>query len=165
MAEAGRRMKAEEMFVPEVLMAARAMQTGLAVLEPALTKSPMKNKGTMVIGTVYGDLHDIGKNLVTILLKSTGLRIIDLGKNVPVDRFVEAVKENQADLLGMSCLLTTTMPSMANTILALKEVGLRDKVKVIVGGAPITQQYAKDIGADGYAPSAGAAIDVVLGLL
>lgn len=165
MAEVGLRMKTGEMFVPEVLLASRAMQAGLAVLEPILTKDSVKNIGTMVIGTVHGDLHDIGKNLVAILLKSIGLKIVDLGKNVPAERFVEAVKENQADLLGMSALLTTTMPSMEKTITVLKEAGLREKVKVIVGGAPLTQQYANDIGADAYAPSAGEAIEVVKGLL
>ncbi len=165
MAEAGIQMKTGEMFVPEVLMASRAMQAGLAVLEPILTKEPVKSIGTLVIGTVSGDLHDIGKNVVTILMKSIGLKTVDLGKNVSAERFVAAVKDNQADLVGMSALLTTTMPSIGETITALKEARLREKVKVIVGGAPVTQQYANEIGADGYAASAGEAVDVVKGLL
>ena len=153
MAEAGIQMKTGEMFVPEVL------------IEPILTKEPVKSIGTLVIGTVSGDLHDIGKNVVTILMKSIGLKTVDLGKNVSAERFVAAVKDNQADLVGMSALLTTTMPSIGETITALKEARLREKVKVIVGGAPVTQQYANEIGADGYAASAGEAVDVVKGLL
>lgn len=161
----GQRFKAYEIFVPEVLIAAKAMQAGLEALEPVLTQSPVKPKGVVVIGTVYQDLHDIGKNLVGMLLRGAGIEVHDLGTNVPPEKFVEAVQELKPDMVGMSCLLTTTMSNMERTIKALREEGLRDKVKIIIGGQPITESYAKKIGADGYASDAGHAVDVVKGLL
>ncbi len=160
MGEVGRRMKAQEYFVPEVLLSARAMQQGLALLKPKLAGSGLEPLGKVVLGTVEGDLHDIGKNLVGMMLEGAGFEVIDLGTNVSADRFVVTVKEQGASLLAMSALLTTTMPNMSKTIAALKEAGLRDRVKVIVGGAPVTQRYSDEIGADGFAPDASVAVDV-----
>lgn len=156
----GEKMAAEEMFIPEVLMSARAMNAGVEILKPLLKGSESKGAGTMVIGTVAGDLHDIGKNLVKILMEGAGFEVIDLGTDVGLDKFISAVRDNEAAVLGMSALLTTTMPKMKATIDALKEAGARDKVKILVGGAPVTEEFAKQIGADGYAPDAGAAVRV-----
>ncbi len=158
MAEVGDRFERNEFYVPELLIAARAMQGALAILKPLLTETDLKPAGRVVIGTVKGDLHDIGKNLVSMMLQGAGFEIIDLGVDVAPDKFVQAVKENKAQVVALSALLTTTMPSMKTTIDALEAAGLRDKVKVIIGGAPVTQRYADEIGADGYAPDANSAV-------
>jgi len=158
MTEVGARFEREEFYIPEMLIAARAMKTGLSVLKPLLVEGELETTGRVVMGTVKGDLHDIGKNLVSIMLEGAGFEITDLGIDVPPDRFAAAVREDEPDLLGMSALLTTTMPAMKSTIDALVEAGLRDGVKVIVGGAPVTQSYADRIGADGYAPDAASAV-------
>ncbi|MBC7329180.1 corrinoid protein [bacterium] len=155
----GEKFKNNEYYVPEVLIAARAMYAALDLLRPILSQSDIEPIGTVVIGTVKGDLHDIGKNLVRMMLEGGGFKVIDLGVDVAPEKFIEAIKENNAQILAMSALLTTTMPSMKITIDALKEAGLRDKVKVMVGGAPVTQQWADEIGADGYAPDAASAVD------
>ena len=157
MGEVGRLFEEGEMFVPEMLIAARAMQAAMNILKPYLAEDEVVSAGKIVLGTVSGDLHDIGKNLVGMMMEGAGFEIIDLGNDVSPDAFVKAVRENEADLVGMSALLTTTMPSMKATIEALTEAGLRDKVKVMVGGAPITQNYADEIGADGFAPDASSA--------
>lgn len=161
----GERFKNNEIFVPEVLISARAMHAGMDLLKPLLAKSPGILKGKVVIGTVKGDLHDIGKNLVAMMLEGAGYQVIDLGIDVDAERFVEAVKAHNPDILGMSALLTTTMPYMRTTIEALEKAGVRNKVKVIVGGAPVTEEFAKDIGADGYADDAGSAVELVNNLL
>jgi 5-methyltetrahydrofolate--homocysteine methyltransferase len=161
----GEKFKNNEYYVPEVLIAARAMYAALDLLRPILSQSDIEPIGTVVIGTVKGDLHDIGKNLVRMMLEGGGFRVIDLGVDVAPEKFIEAIKEHNAQILAMSALLTTTMPSMKVTIDALKEAGLRDKVKVMVGGAPVTQQWADEIGADGYAPDAASAVDKAKELL
>lgn len=158
MGEVGARFERQEFYIPEMLIAARAMQTGLTVLKPLLVEGELESAGCVVMGTVKGDLHDIGKNLVSMMLEGAGFEVIDLGVDVGPERFVEAVREEKPDIVGMSALLTTTMPAMRGTIEALIEAGLRDKVKMLVGGAPLTQSYADQIGADGYAPDAGAAV-------
>jgi 5-methyltetrahydrofolate--homocysteine methyltransferase len=165
MAEVGRLFEAGEYYVPEMLIAARAMQTGLAVLKPSLVKSNFKSTGKVLIGTVKGDLHDIGKNLVSMMLEGAAFEIVDLGTDVSPEKFVDAVKTNDADLIAMSALLTTTMPNMKTTIEALKQAGLREKVKVMIGGAPVTSKYAEDIGADGYAPDASKAVSLAKSLV
>ena len=157
MGEVGRLFEAGEYYVPEMLVAARAMQSGLKVLKPHLVESGVKAAGKVVIGTVSGDLHDIGKNLVGMMLEGAGFEVIDVGTDVPPQKFVDAVKQHQPDILGMSALLTTTTKSMPETIKALTEAGLRDKVKILIGGAPITDEFAKKIGADGFAADAGSA--------
>jgi len=157
----GDRFKKEEMFVPEVLVAAQAMHAGMDVLQPHLAAGEATSAGTVVLGTVQGDLHDIGKNLVGMMIEGAGYKVIDLGIDIPAAKFVAAVKEHQPDVLGMSALLTTTMPAMSEVIKALEEAGLRDKVKVIVGGAPLTQEFADKVGADGYGPDATSAVDLV----
>lgn len=148
------------LFVPEVLVAARAMHAGMEILRPLLVASDVPTAGKVVIGTVSGDLHDIGKNLVSMMLEGGGFEVVDLGIDVPPERFVEAVRNERPDLVGMSALLTTTMTSMKDTIDALCEAGLRDRIKVIIGGAPVTDAYAKQIGADGYADDAAGAVVV-----
>jgi 5-methyltetrahydrofolate--homocysteine methyltransferase len=158
MAEVGRLFEEGEYFVPEMLIAARAMQSGLAILKPHLAQADVKSSGKVVAGTVKGDLHDIGKNLVAMMLEGAAFEIVDLGSDVSPDKFVEAVRSTGADIVAMSALLTTTMPNMKTTIEALEAAGLRDKVKVIVGGAPLTPEYAKQIGADGYAADASRAV-------
>ena len=155
----GEKFKKNEVYVPEVLIAARAMHAGMDVLRPKLVETGVKNIGKVAIGTVKGDLHDIGKNLVKMMLEGAGFEVVDLGVDVSVDKFVEAVKEHQPNIIGMSALLTTTMVNMPEVIKALDIAGLRDKVKVMVGGAPITQNYANQIGADGYSPDAASAAD------
>jgi len=155
----GVKFKKNEVYVPEVLIAARAMHTGMSILRPKLIETGVKNIGTIVVGTVKGDLHDIGKNLVKMMLQGAGFEVIDLGSDVSADKFVEAVKEHKPNMIAMSALLTTTMVNMAEVIKALETAGLRDKVKVIIGGAPITQNYADQIGADGYSPEAASAVD------
>ena len=161
----GRDFKAGDLFIPEVLLCARAMHAGLEILRPLLAVSGVPAQGKLVIGTVAGDLHDIGKNLVSMMFQGAGFEVIDLGVDVPPEKYVEAVRAENADLLGLSALLTTTMPSMKATIDALIQSGLRDKVKVIIGGAPVTLEYAKEIGADGFAHDAGAAIEVARKLI
>lgn len=157
----GVRFKNGELYIPEVLLAARAMHAGMAILKPILSKSTETIAGKVLIGTVKGDLHDIGKNLVVMMIEGGGFDVIDLGIDVPASRFVEAVKEHRPQVVGMSALLTTTMMEMKKTIQALEEAGQKDRVKIIVGGAPVTEDFAKDIGADGYAPDAAVAVDVV----
>lgn len=156
MAEVGARFERNEYFVPEMLISARAMQYGMNVLKPLLVESGVEPVGKVAIGTVKGDLHDIGKNLVSMMLEGAGFEVVDLGVDVPADRFVDAAK-NGAQIVAMSALLTTTMPGMKTTIEALVESGVRDGVKVMIGGAPVTQAYADQIGADGYAPDASSA--------
>jgi len=155
----GEKFKKNEVYVPEVLIAARAMHAGMDILKPKLTETGVKNIGKVVMGTVTGDLHDIGKNLVKMMLEGAGFEVVDLGVDVSTDKFVEAVKEHQPNIIGMSALLTTTMVNMPEVIKALENAGLRDKVKIMVGGAPITQNYADQIGADGYSSDATSATD------
>ncbi|MGQ9458711.1 MAG: corrinoid protein [Anaerolineae bacterium] len=161
----GRDFRDGILFVPEVLIAARAMHAGMAILRPLLTEAESHSKGTVVLGTVRGDLHDIGKNLVGMMMEGAGFQVVDLGTDVPPETFVEAAKEHNAKIVGMSALLTTTMTEMPNVIAALKEAGLREAVKVMVGGAPVTQRFADEIGADGYAPNASAAVEKARELL
>ena len=158
MAEVGRRFEDEVYFVPELLLSARAMKGALALLRPLLTESGGARVGSVVLGTVQGDLHDIGKNLVAAMMEGAGFEVVDLGADVSPEQFVSAVKEKAAGLVGLSALLTVTMPSMKSTIDALEEAGLRDQVKVMVGGAPLSQEYAEEIHADGYADNAAAAV-------
>jgi 5-methyltetrahydrofolate--homocysteine methyltransferase len=165
MNEVGRRFKNNEFYVPEVLIAARAMHAAMDVLKPLLAASDVEPSGTVVIGTVKGDLHDIGKNLVAMMLEGAGFEVIDMGVDVSPEKFLAAVKERKPDIIGLSALLTTTMPSMKTTIEALKEAGMRDQVKVMIGGAPVTQRYADEIGADGYAPDAASAVDTARKLI
>jgi 5-methyltetrahydrofolate--homocysteine methyltransferase len=157
MEEVGKLFEAGEYYVPEMLIAARAMQSGLALLKPLLVDSDVKPTGKVVIGTVKGDLHDIGKNLVAMMLEGAGFEINDLGTDVPPDKFIAAINEGGVDILAMSALLTTTMPMMETTIKSVAEAGLKDKVKIIIGGAPVTKEYASKVGADGYAPDASQA--------
>ena len=158
MSEVGRRFECNEYFVPELLLSARAMKTALAPLRPLLAAGSMQSAGRVVIGTVKGDLHDIGKNLVAAMLEGGGFEVIDLGVGVAPEQFVAAVKERNPKILALSALLTTTMPSMKDTVDALKKAGIREQVKVLVGGAPVTRRYADEIGADGYGEGASAAI-------
>src|SRR5512138_3109544 len=158
MDEVGRRFEANEYFVPELLISARAMKSALDLIRPLLTARGDKPAGKVAIGTVKGDLHDIGKNLVASLLEGGGFEVIDLGVNVSPEKFIETVKEKNANIVAMSALLTTTMPGMKTTIEALKQAGVREKVKVLIGGAPITQKYAEEIGADGYSENAVGAV-------
>jgi 5-methyltetrahydrofolate--homocysteine methyltransferase len=160
MAIVGEKFKRNEVFVPEMLIAARAIKEAMAILEPLLVKAGIKPKYTAVIGTVQGDLHDIGKNLVAMMWKGANFAVVDLGTNVPPAKFVAAAKDNGAHVVGLSALLTTTMPSMKDTVQAIKQAGLNG-VKVVIGGAPVTQEFANEIGADGYAPDAASAVDVV----
>ena len=157
MSEVGRLFEIGEFYVPEMLISARAMKSGLAILRPQLEAANIKAVGRVVIGTVQGDLHDIGKNLVGMMLEGAGFEVIDLGVDVSPDKYVSAVRKQQPDLVACSALLTTTMPRMKDIVMALKAAGLRDKVKVMIGGAPVTEQYALDIGADFYAPDAALA--------
>jgi 5-methyltetrahydrofolate--homocysteine methyltransferase len=163
--EVGRRFERREFFVPEMLVAARAMQEGLALLRPLLAGTGAKPVGTMVMATVRGDLHDIGKNLCNIMLEGAGFRVIDLGTNVPTDAVVAAVREHAPALVGLSAFLTTTMPMFRVTLDALSRAGLRDRVRVLVGGAPVTAEFAEQVGADGYAPDAGSTVRLALRLL
>jgi 5-methyltetrahydrofolate--homocysteine methyltransferase len=165
MAEVGRLFEEGEYFVPEMLISARAMQSGLAVLKPQLVQANVQSSGRVAVGTVKGDLHDIGKNLVAMMLEGAAFEIVDLGSDVTPEKFVEAVRSKGAQIVAMSALLTTTMPNMKATIEALKEAGVRDQVKVMVGGAPLTQQYADEIGADGYSPDASRAVALARSLM
>ncbi len=165
MAEVGRLFEEGEYFVPEMLIAARAMKAGLALLRPLLVAADVKPAGKVAAGTVKGDLHDIGKNLVCMMLEGAGFEIVDLGVDVSPEKFLDAVVSKGVDVVAMSALLTTTMPNMRVTVDALKEAGVRDKVKVIIGGAPVTDAYAREIGADGYAPDASRAVALAKALV
>jgi len=161
----GVKFKNGEIYIPEVLIAARAMHAGMAILKPILSKSPGTMVGKVIIGTVKGDLHDIGKNLVIMMLEGGGFEVVDLGIDVSAEKFIEAIKTHQPQVVGMSALLTTTMREMKNTIQAIEWAGLKNQVKTIVGGAPLTEKFAKEIGADGYAPDAASAVDMVKSVL
>jgi 5-methyltetrahydrofolate--homocysteine methyltransferase len=161
----GKKFKNNEIFIPEVLIAAKSMHAGVAVLEPYFVKHGIKPVGKVVIGTVKGDLHDIGKNIVSMMLKGSCFDIQDLGIDVPVEKFVDSVRSGNVDIIAMSSLLTTSMGAMKDTIKSLKESGLRDKVKIMVGGAPVTQEFADSIGADAYARDAATAVDKAKNLL
>ncbi|OGO17594.1 MAG: methyltransferase [Chloroflexi bacterium RBG_16_48_8] len=165
MAEVGEHFEKGEYFVPEMLIAARAMQQGLSILKPHLQQSDLVSEGRVVIGTVKGDLHDIGKNLVAMMLEGAGFEMIDLGTDVSAEKFLAAAQESSANVVAMSALLTTTMPNMKTVIEALKKAGLRNQVKVIIGGAPVTESYAQEIGADGYAADASRAVKMTKTLL
>ena len=159
----GEKFSSGEIFVPEMLQSAKAMQLGLEVLKPHLAGDALMEKGTVIIGTVKGDLHDIGKNLVTMMVEGAGFNVIDLGVDVDVDKFVSAAQAHNADVVCLSALLTTTMPKMAKTVEALKEAGL--KAKTIIGGAPVTHAYAKQIGADGFSDNAPGAVELIRKLI
>ena len=161
----GRKFKANEMYIPEVLIAARAMNAAMDVLKPLLTETGVPTKGTLILGTVQGDLHDIGKNLVRMMLEGAGFTVIDLGVDIPPEKFVEEIKKNKAQLLGLSALLTTTMPGMKDVIDAVKANEEVKDTRIMVGGAPLTQEYADSIGADGYARDASGAVDLAKQLL
>ena len=165
MGAVGEKFSSGEYFLPDMLMAARAMKAALEILKPSLEKTGIPTIGKVVIGTVEGDMHDIGKNVVATFLSGNGFEVFDLGLNVPAQNFIDEVKEKKPDILGMSALLTTTMPVMGKVIKALEEIGLRSSIKVIVGGAPVTQDYANYIGADAYAHDGGKAIPVCRQLL
>jgi 5-methyltetrahydrofolate--homocysteine methyltransferase len=164
MDEVGKRFQCNQIFVPEMLIASRAMKESMALLEPALVKAGIKPAFTAVIGTVQGDLHDIGKNLVAMMWKGANFGVVDLGSNVTPEKFVAAIREHQAKVVGLSALLTTTMPAMKTTVDAVRAAGLKD-VKIVIGGAPITAEYAKQIGADGFSPDAASAVDLVRSLV
>ncbi|NIP27136.1 MAG: cobalamin-binding protein [Phycisphaerae bacterium] len=159
----GARFKKNEVYIPEVLIAARAMKMAMEILEPELAKAGVKPRGKFLIGTVQGDLHDIGKNLVAMMLKGAGFEVIDIGVDAGPEKFVEQAKASGAQIVGMSALLTTTMPSIEKTLSALKEAGV--PAKVMIGGAPVTQGYADKIGADGYSPDAASAVDTAKSLV
>ena len=159
MAIIGDKFKKNEVYVPEVLIAARAMNAGISVLKPHMSDADVVNKGTVVLGTVKGDLHDIGKNLVKIMMEGKGLNVVDLGIDVAPEKFVDAAKENNADIIACSALLTTTMTEMENVVKAAEEAGIRGQLKILVGGAPVTQSFCDSIGADKYAPDAASAAD------
>ncbi|MDP1714509.1 MAG: corrinoid protein [Anaerolineales bacterium] len=165
MKEVGKRFEDGDYFVPEMLISARAMQSGLALLKPHLVNSNVKAAGKIAIGTVKGDLHDIGKNLVALMLEGAGFEIKDLGVDVPIEEFIRVAKEEKPDIVAMSALLTTTMLMMKQTIDAFEAAGLRDKVKFIIGGAPISETYANQIGADGFASDANRAVNMAKSLL
>jgi 5-methyltetrahydrofolate--homocysteine methyltransferase len=160
----GERFKNNECFIPEVLVSAKAMKTGMEILKPRLAESNVQSLGKVVVGTIQGDLHDIGKNIVAMLIEGAGFDVVDLGADVPIQRFVESAKSENADLVGMSALLTTTMVNMKEVIQGLKEAGL-ENVKVIIGGAPVTGEYADKIGAHGYAEDAASGVDVAKRLM
>ena len=161
----GKLFKKNEIFIPEVLIAAQAMKAGMSLIRPLLAGSGVRPAGKVVIGTVKGDLHDIGKNIVILMLEGAGFEVVDLGYDVPRERFMEAVVKEAADILGMSALLTTTMASMKDVIQGLEAAGMRTNVKVMIGGAPVTQSYADEIKADGYAPDAASAADLARALV
>jgi 5-methyltetrahydrofolate--homocysteine methyltransferase len=160
MSEVGRRFEEGSFFIPEMMVAAMTMEKGMEALQPSLIKAGVKPAGKIVIGTVKGDLHDVGKNLVAMMLRGAGFEIIDLGIDISSEQFIEATRLHNPKILALSALLTTTMPSMKDTILALEKAGLRERVKVIIGGAPLTNSYAQEIGADGYAPDAQLAVQL-----
>jgi 5-methyltetrahydrofolate--homocysteine methyltransferase len=160
MDEVGQRFKVGDMFIPEVLLSAKTMAAAMEVLKPHLAAGQSSGRGTVVIGTVQGDLHNIGKNLVAMMLEGAGFTVVDLGIDVKPQAFVDAAKQHKPQLLGMSALLTTTMPRMGDTVRALREAGIRDQIKIMVGGAPVTEDFVKKIGADAYAPNAASAVDI-----
>jgi 5-methyltetrahydrofolate--homocysteine methyltransferase len=164
MEQIGVKFKNNEIYIPEVLIAARAMHAGMGILKPILSKSTTIKSVKVIVGTVKGDLHDIGKNLVVMMLEGGGFDVVDLGIDVSPDKFVEAIKKHQPQVVGMSALLTTTMREMKSTLEAIQEAGLRKQVKAIIGGAPVTDRFAKEIGADGYAPDAASAVDLAKSL-
>lgn len=159
MAEVGRRFQCNEVYVPEMLVSARAMKEAMALLEPVLIKADIRPEWTAVIGTINGDLHDIGKNLVAMMWRGANIKVVDLGTNVPAERFVEAARDHEASLIGISALLTTTMVGMKDAVAAIRAAGLPG-VRVMVGGAPVTPEFAAEIGADAYAPDAASAVDI-----
>ena len=159
MTNVGEKFKSNQVFVPEMLIAARAMKESMKLIQPLLTAAGIKPKYTVVIGTVEGDLHDIGKNLVAMMLKGANFNVIDVGINVPAEKFIKAVKEHEAQLVALSALLTTTMPAMKTTVDAFKTAGVNN-VKIMIGGAPVTQQFADEIGANGYSADAASAVDL-----
>ena len=161
----GDRFKKNEVYVPEVLIAARAMKAGMAIIKPLLADSDVQPKGTIVIGTVKGDLHDIGKNLVAMMLEGAGFDVVDIGIDAKPETFIDAAKSNDGGIIAMSALLTTTMPQMKNVVDAINASDIKGKVKTIIGGAPVTQKYADEITADGFAPDAASAVDTVKELL
>lgn len=161
----GQRFKAFEMFIPEVLRSAKAMHGAMSILRPLLIESGAPLIGTLVIGTVQGDLHDIGKNLVAMLFEGAGFNVVDLGADVPAETFVRAIRDHQATVVGLSALLTTTMPRMVEVIQAIAAAGLRDQVRIMIGGAPVTPDFAIQIGADGFAPNATAAVEKAKSLI
>jgi 5-methyltetrahydrofolate--homocysteine methyltransferase len=165
MDQVGAKFKSGEIYIPEVLIAARAMHAGMAILKPLLSKSPGTMAGKVIIGTMKGDLHDIGKNLVIMMLEGGGFEVVDLGTDVSVEKFLEAIRQHQPQVVGMSALLTTTMREMKNILQAIERAGLRKKIKTIVGGAPVTEKFANEIGADAHAPDAASAVDAVKSLL
>jgi 5-methyltetrahydrofolate--homocysteine methyltransferase len=165
MTEVGRRFEAGEYYLPDLVISARAMKSALHVLQPSLAKTGMRSSGKVAIGAVQGDLHDIGKNLVGMMLEGAGFEVLDLGTDVSPARFVEAVKNDHVNVLCLSSLLTTTMPKMATTVEALKTAGLKDQVKVLVGGAPVNEEYARQAGADGYGLDASAAVRLAVGFM
>jgi len=160
MAEVGRRFECNEYFVPELLLSARAMKAALELVRPLLAASGAKSAARVAVGTVKGDLHDIGKNLVAAMLEGGGYEVIDLGVNVSSEQFISAVRDKGANIVAMSALLTTTMPAMKTTVEAIKQAGVRNQVKILVGGAPITQKYADEIGADGYSETAAGVVGI-----
>ncbi|MBM4340959.1 MAG: cobalamin-binding protein [Deltaproteobacteria bacterium] len=161
----GVRFRNGEVYIPEVLIAARAMHAGMAILKPILSKSTGLMTGKVAIGTVKGDLHDIGKNLVIMMLEGGGFEVVDLGIDVPADKFIEAVHTHQPQVIGLSALLTTTIMEMKNVIQAVDKAGLRNKVKIVIGGAPVTEKFSNEINADGYAPDAASAVDMIKSLV
>ena len=165
MSVVGKKFKAGDMFMPEVLMSAKAMAAGIEIVKPLIAEEDVPTSGKVVIGTVEGDLHDIGKNLVVIMLESSGYEVVNLGVDIPPQKFVEAVREHKPQVLGLSALLTTTMLAMKDTIDELKEAGVRGDLKVIIGGAPVTADFAEEIGADGYAPDGPSAVELADKLL
>ncbi|MFH1644824.1 MAG: corrinoid protein [Candidatus Omnitrophota bacterium] len=165
MAVVGKRFKANEIFVPEVLLAAKAMHSGLDILEPVLAETGVKPIAKVIVGTVKGDLHDIGKNLVVMMLKGAGFEVVDLGIDIPSDVFVKKAVDEGVSVIAMSSLLTTSMPSMKEVVALLKEQGLDSKISTVIGGAPVTQEYADEIGANGYAADASSAVDKVKEIL
>ena len=165
MDQVGIDFRAGDLFVPEVLISARAMHAGMDILRPLLSQSDLASSNKIVIGTVQGDLHDIGKNLVGMMLEGGGFEVIDIGIDLPPEKFVDAIKAERPDIVAMSAMLTTTMQNMKHTIDALENAGVREEVRVIVGGAPVTKEYADEIGADGYAPDAGSAVELARSLV
>ncbi len=165
MSVVGERFKVGDMYIPEVIMSAKAMSAGMEIVKPLLVGGDSSSKGKVLLGTVKGDLHEIGKKLVQMMMESAGLEVEDIGIDISPEKFAEAVREKKPDVLGMSALLTTTMLAMKDTIETLKEAGLRDSVKILVGGAPVTLDFAEEIGADGWAPDAVTAKDKVLEFL
>jgi 5-methyltetrahydrofolate--homocysteine methyltransferase len=165
MDEVGVKFKNNEVFIPEVLIAARAMKAGMVLIKPLLAESNVQSRGKVIIGTVKGDLHDIGKNIVSMLLEGAGFEVVNMGADVGIDQIIELIHKESPDVLGLSALLTTTMVYMREVIEALEKKNIRNRVKVIIGGAPITQAYANEIHADGYAPDAATSVDLVRNLL